>query len=92
MKRIKQIAVYSFCTLLVTFTSCVGETKEPIKKQYVNKVVVGKTIEQQLPSKWQDSHTYYLIAFSDGDYTGTDYGTYAVTKIGDTLSVCSNCD
>ena len=88
----KRISMYSLFTLLVAFTSCIGENKEPVKRQYVNKVVVGKTIEQQLPSKWQDSDTYYLIAFSDGDYTGVDYGTYAVTKIGDTLSVCSNCD
>ncbi len=88
----KNLIKYGCYTLLVTFTSCIGENKEPIKKQYVDKVVVGKTIEQQLPSKWQDSDTYYLIAFTDGDYTATDYGTYAVTKIGDTLSVCSNCD
>ncbi len=86
----KNLIKYGCYTLLVTFTSCIGENKEPIKKQYVDKVVVGKTIEQQLPSKWQDSDTYYLIALTDGVHTVTDYVTYVFTKIRDTLCVCSN--
>jgi ribosomal protein S26 len=87
----KNLIKYGFIAVVSCFYSCVN-TDKPIEKKYINKIVVAKNIEQQLPSKWQDSNTYYLIAFDDGDYISVDYGTYAITKISDTLEVCVNCN
>ena len=36
MKRIKQVAVYSFCTLLVAFTSCDMTHPKEKESQYSN--------------------------------------------------------
>ena len=86
MKRIKQIAVYSFCTLLAVFTSSCGETHI---HEIVNRT---KTIEIQtevIVKKVRGNNEFRIIKIDGCEYIA--YSKDEMNSYGDPYAFSGLC-